>query len=213
MNFRFFSFLVALLGIGSVLQAQTVRIDTVDIHKSSSGSFNISVETSSSYGFSILSVTSDVYQNKVAVNVCYTPNTATVFTRKDTAINVIPNLGFHSYEVKVRAIRSGAATYCTPQVVTDSSLTAFTITSLSADQIGTKDFKITPNPAKQIVSLSGFEGFNTITSISLLDLNGRLVKEYTPRQRKLNIYGLKSGLYIIKIQTKEAIISHKLVVE
>ena len=208
------AYLTMLLTMATLIAtyAQTVEISNVIVQNGNNGSMVVDVSLKSNYGFDIISVSSVAAQNKVEIAVCYVPYVTTVLTRKDTIVNVIPSLGFDNYEIKVRAVKSATVSYCTPQTVTDSSTSIFTIAGLAQNSSKTS-LQVIPNPASRFVAIEALGHISQITAIQLLDLNGRQIRSYAAHQRKLNICGIEAGLYIIRIQTKEAIISRKLIIE
>lgn len=75
---------------------------------------------------------------------------------------------------------------------------------------------IYPNPAKNIVSLDFLDEEGTALNLEmieaeLLDLSGKLIQSIN--RKTFDISNLNSGVYLIKINTGERIISQKLVVE
>lgn len=70
-----------------------------------------------------------------------------------------------------------------------------------------------PNPAQNEVAIS-LEGFE-IDKITLIDMNGRVVKEQNINntQAKINVSKLNQGIYFAKIETVKGILTKKLIVE
>ena len=67
--------------------------------------------------------------------------------------------------------------------------------SVQQDKLGNL-FKIFPNPAENLISISGLENTSNF-NISILDLNGKLVMESTTSQ--VSIEDLQAGLYVIHV--------------
>ena len=89
------------------------------------------------------------------------------------------------------------------------SLSDFT---LSVDQFETNNFSIYPNPTSI--------GFVTITSnnsevmsVAVYDILGKQVINQTINNNRLNVSGLNSGIYIIKISQNNASVTKKLVIK
>ena len=84
------------------------------------------------------------------------------------------------------------------------------IDTFSVDRaLGTSDFfknhfTVFPNPSNDVVNISNTDA-TAITSISVSDINGRIVKEVTPESNSFSIKELNSGVYILKIATAEGI--------
>lgn len=71
-------------------------------------------------------------------------------------------------------------------------------TSLSVGFENLIEIKLFPNPASNTVYLNINEQINTINSISITDLNGKLIKNFTSN-RILDVSDLASGIYIVRI--------------
>ncbi len=68
------------------------------------------------------------------------------------------------------------------------------------------NIEVYPNPTNGIVRVEG----NGITDISIYSLSGKLI--YNGKPEEINMKGYNSGMYIIKIETKNAVIEKKLIV-
>ena len=84
--------------------------------------------------------------------------------------------------------------------------------TLSVDQFETNNFSIYPNPTST--------GFVTITSnnsevmsVAVYDILGKQVINQTINNNRLNVSGLNSGIYIIKISQNNASVTKKLVIK
>lgn len=69
-----------------------------------------------------------------------------------------------------------------------------------------EDFEILPNPAKDHITISLEE---EIQSISILTLEGKLIRKYS--QRDILLEGLSSGIYLIQVQTEKGIRTQRFV--
>jgi len=86
----------------------------------------------------------------------------------------------------------------------------FHFTPLSnAKDVLKANFKIFPNPAKDIINVS-YQGNFEIKDIRLLDISGKHVKIYRNTSRELNVSGVSSGIYILNIQTEQGAIHEKI---
>ncbi|MGB0884552.1 MAG: T9SS type A sorting domain-containing protein [Flavobacteriales bacterium] len=72
--------------------------------------------------------------------------------------------------------------------------------------------QIYPNPAKTSIHLVAETKIN-IQSIKLLDINGKLIKTYTPKQSVLDIKGLPVGVYILNLKTEHGMLSERVIIE
>jgi len=70
--------------------------------------------------------------------------------------------------------------------------------------------ELVPNPARDWVQISG--DFDAITTIKIIDLQGKLVKEISPFDDQINISDLKGGLYFVQISADNKTMVKKLVV-
>jgi len=76
-----------------------------------------------------------------------------------------------------------------------------------------ESINIYPNPGKDIINITGNE---LITSISLYDINGRLVKKHNQinsYSTKLNLNDLTKGIYVIEVQFREKATREKILLE
>jgi len=76
-----------------------------------------------------------------------------------------------------------------------------------------QSINIYPNPGKDIINIVGNE---LITSISLYDINGRLVKKHNQintYSTKLNLNDLTKGIYVIEVQFREKLTREKILLE
>lgn len=90
------------------------------------------------------------------------------------------------------------------------------VTIILTDNIETlskNNIEIYPNPAKNILNISSKNG--QIKTIDIFDISGKQVKclETDKEQLSINIADLKQGVYFIKLNTKNGVSTHKLIVE
>ncbi len=71
---------------------------------------------------------------------------------------------------------------------------------------------IYPNPAKGTLIIQNKENVK-IKSISILDLNERILKQFDINQTRLNISGISSGIYLLKISYKNGELLEKVIIE
>lgn len=81
---------------------------------------------------------------------------------------------------------------------------------LSTNQFFKDYFSIYPNPANDIVNISKNSTVE-IKSISIADINGRIVKEINNEVASINIADLSAGVYFLKISTAEGTGTTKLI--
>ena len=71
-------------------------------------------------------------------------------------------------------------------------------TGVGVDQLGTGSFAIFPNPAADILNITG----NNVKTVTICDMTGRTVYEYPGNNSKkitINISSLPSGIYLVTI--------------
>ena len=73
------------------------------------------------------------------------------------------------------------------------------------------DVTMYPNPAKEIVYINSNE--TVISKIEILDFSSRVLKKYLGEEKGINISDLKSGMYFVKIYSKENFIIKRLIKE
>lgn len=89
--------------------------------------------------------------------------------------------------------------------------------TLSSKPITTlrNDFKIFPNPATSSITISYPEEVSTSSGVGIYDMQGRMVKpiEAGEIQKPIDISGLKTGIYLVKVTTNTASRTEKLIVK
>lgn len=90
-----------------------------------------------------------------------------------------------------------------PPGVGTSGFTAIRVmdTPLSTDGFDVENISVYPNPATEELNIN-LKDNQTISSIEIRDLNGRLIQFQKSTQNKINIENLSSGIYFIKIKTE-----------
>lgn len=83
----------------------------------------------------------------------------------------------------------------------------------SADDFLNSSLKVYPNPAKDMVFISGIDN-SKISNISVYDVLGKaVINQNALVDNRLNIQSLKSGMYFLKISAQNATVTKKLVVD
>ena len=72
------------------------------------------------------------------------------------------------------------------------------LNTVGVDDIRSESFVIYPNPARDIITIKHLKGFE-IKSITILDLIGRIVKEFDSDNTSLDIASLSKGIYVLRI--------------
>lgn len=78
---------------------------------------------------------------------------------------------------------------------------AVNVTPLSTDSFTKNGFSVYPNPALDVLNITSNE--LTINAISIVDINGRIVKQVSSNQTnaQVNVSDLTSGVYMITIES------------
>ena len=90
---------------------------------------------------------------------------------------------------------------------TDNPEGPFSISVTTSATLGTSDvtkvnkgIKVYPNPFADIVNISDVKD---VKSVSVVDLSGKIVKNFTKPDSKLNLSGLSSGMYLLILDMKD----------
>ena len=75
-----------------------------------------------------------------------------------------------------------------------------------------KAIKIYPNPVSNQLILENFQNIE-IESITLSNINGHIIKQYEARENQLDISDLCSGIYLLKISSKDGVLIEKILIE
>jgi hypothetical protein len=99
-------------------------------------------------------------------------------------------------------------------VITNRFETEFIEETLSVSEFDLKEFRMYPNPAKDVVTLK----LNNIAqaNLSVVDIQGKLIKEqriYNQTQVELDVSDLQAGLYFVKLHTGSKALIKKLIIE
>lgn len=85
------------------------------------------------------------------------------------------------------------------------------VEALSVAEVDTNQFKVYPNPASSLLNI---EGNVMIQKVSLIDINGRALKEFNfdmpTSQTQMNLIDLTSGIYFLKIKSEQGIATRKI---
>ena len=82
---------------------------------------------------------------------------------------------------------------------------------LSVNEISNDSFVIYPNPASGQISILNTKDFS-INKVNIVDVNGRIVQEFTSDFSSLNISNLTKGMYLISIETDSTTINKKIII-
>ena len=74
-----------------------------------------------------------------------------------------------------------------------------TLNYTGLNELSTSTIAISPNPTSDYFSISGLELFNTISSMIIKDVNGKIIKELDPKAAKFSLGTVKAGVYFLTI--------------
>ena len=86
-----------------------------------------------------------------------------------------------------------------------------TATALSSDSFTLTGVKMYPNPAKDVLNIVSEN--EELTNVSIMDLNGRVVKQVSNNFSHISIQDLSKGIYMVTIESATAKKVEKLIVE
>ncbi|AWA28973.1 hypothetical protein HYN48_02095 [Flavobacterium magnum] len=121
--------------------------------------------------------------------------------------------GYVTFKVKPKAgfalgdiIPNTASIYFdfNPAIVTNTCQTEF-VSQLGLDDPATMDFVVYPNPANDNIGIT-MNGNHSITGLSVLDVAGKIILDDDQPQAHhavLNLSGLASGMYLLRIYTDQ----------
>ena len=88
---------------------------------------------------------------------------------------------------------------------------------LSNDDFDISKISVYPNPASDILNISLGKNIDNIRSITLYDLNGKLITQVNEddneHNAKLNVSSLNSGIYVLKVETDNNQYNQKVIIE
>ena len=130
------------------------------------------------------------------------PASATTYTQIIAPDFVAPSSGTYYFAFNDLSAPAAAA---------NLRIDTVNITSvLSTSEFFSKNFTIYPNPTNDIVNISKNSSIE-IKSVTVTDMNGRIVKEIANEVESINIAELSAGVYFLKINTAEGTATTKLV--
>ena len=107
-------------------------------------------------------------------------------------------------------VLSSAATYSFTMGNSELKLSANFKLNTDERSISEKNFSVFPNPAKDYIHISGDEN---ILSSTITDLSGKLLVQSHTDSRDISVAGLKTGIYLLKVNTTDKTESIKLLVK
>ena len=123
------------------------------------------------------------------------------------------------YGLGTYTVKDGTgATIASGGVFADSDSKAFKAGTAGIEEIAINGFNVFPNPASSVVNVS-FEASNADYTVSLLDLQGRVISSNTyynladVQSIEMSVEGIASGNYLVKVVTEGAMSVEKVVIK
>jgi hypothetical protein len=74
-----------------------------------------------------------------------------------------------------------------------------TLSYTGINELSTSIISISPNPTNGDFTLTGLEFFNTISSMTIKDVNSKTIKELNPKATQFSLGAVKAGVYFLTI--------------
>src|SRR5690554_2653194 len=161
------------------------------------------------------SITFDYGAERFNVLVSTTDTDPASFTKiNDGAYTTVQDVWTEfSYNLDVYA---GQQVYIAIQCVSDDAFVFmvddFSVTTATASINDTiaSSFSVYPNPAKDVLNISNSVG-TEINALTIVDINGRTVKQINSNVSQINISDLNAGVYFVNINSNEGSLTTKIV--
>ncbi len=141
-------------------------------------------------------------------NIQYRPvggtlNSATATTNSYTITGLAPET---QYEIQVQAVCSDGQTSDWSPAVTATTLTGINEHLLNS-------ISLYPNPAKDVVNVQCTMNNAQVKAIEVFDVYGKLLQtvSMTPETTTINVSGLASGMYFVRVTTEEGAVTKSFV--
>ena len=141
------------------------------------------------------------------------------FTKISTgAFITTPNITWAEYTYNLAATYDNLPVYigikCTSPDMFGFAVDDFSVTGtvLATDSFFASNYSVGPNPATDVVNISA-KNNNTINTVEITDVNGRVVKNVTVNAAtsQINVSDLNSGVYFLKASSENGVGTSKIV--
>jgi hypothetical protein len=147
------------------------------------------------------------YPEKFRVGVSTTGILPTNFTMITSTAGVTPPTVWTEYTYSLDAY-AGQNVRITIQCVSDDAFALLiddfkvTATVLETSDFFNTNFSVYPNPVSDVINISNVNKLE-LTTATITDVNGRIVKQVNSVLESINISELNSGIYFLKIKTTQ----------
>lgn len=160
------------------------------VNVSQSGTYTVVAEVASEVVNGAFSITFD--KNNASTNFS-TPNTGNWTAFQDITSNT--EIELEAGEQQMRLNITNGNPFNVDRLI--FNLETVSVTDMDAEQAG---FKISPNPVSDYFEISSNEN---VSLLKLFDIQGQLIKRYTPENRYRIPNNLSSGIYILEIENNK----------
>lgn len=96
--------------------------------------------------------------------------------------------------------------------INNGTVYTFTKSDVSIEDLNKESiaFEVVPNPSQDVVRISMDENITT-ESITLVDLQGKVVLSELPKNQTVDVSSLETGVYIVRIQTADGFSTQKFI--
>ena len=155
-----------------------------------------------------IAISWDANPNVSSWNIQYRPvggtlSSATATTNSYTITGLAPET---QYEIQVQAVCSNGQTSDWSAPVTATTLTGINEHLLNS-------ISLYPNPAKDVVNVQCTMNNAQVKAIEVFDVYGKLLQtvSMTPETTTINVSGLASGMYFVRVTTEEGAVTKSFV--
>lgn len=199
-KFLFLVVWVSLFSYGQSIQINQITPTAV------TGGMNINLLVTTFNGAGYLSNTHTVTGNTITLNVCYWFNiTLPVYQMSNDFFIPLTNGG--NYTINVNIFHSSSATQCDFFANGPTATTNFL--SNSAFETNDTSWQLFPNPTNGTATFEG--NAIDLKKVLVYDTTGRLV--HTCYNREIDFSSFNEGIYLVKIETSDEIVTQKVVVK
>lgn len=117
---------------------------------------------------------------------------------------------------KELAYIDSALAFIVPRIVCSMGLANCNLATASPEQLETGSVQVFPNPSSDFVNIRSQIAGSTISSVTVMDLNGRVLRQYNglkTMEFRMEKGEMASGMYLLQVQTLKGALTQKLVIQ
>lgn len=201
--------------------SNAISIQEVMVSHINSNDINIHVKIEDAYYIEYYTYTSEIVNNTITLNICYSPFLIPVVTYKENDF-IIPNINVYSNNFTLvinifKRMYINNVWVCNSTIDSDTATLTFStplngIVSLATNEFSTiKDISVFPNPTTGIIN---FSKADTLNKVEVFDNLGRKVNTLNNISNDfINLSNLKNGIYFITFHSENNISTKKIILE